>query len=444
MRSSLLDVLGEDYITTARAKGVREKCVLRRHAVRNALLPTITLIALSFGFVLGGAITIEYVFGYKGSGGSRYDALAGSDYPLLQGVFLFASAAVILFNLIADLIYGYFDPRVREACMQTPPITPGGDPHALRRRVAGVAAGGPEPPADQASAPAPGAQAVLEARTARTRWAWPGLAILIFFIGMALVRGVLREPRPRPTLVHRRRAALTRRPRWSIRSAPTTLGVSVLLVDHRGLEDLVAGRASRPSVITMLDRGRWWASSPATAAGAVDTGPHALHRLRSGDPLARARDRRSPSILGPSLITIIIVIGFTSWPSTARLVRAQVLSVRERPYVERARALGRGDWHMIARHVLPNVMPVILANTVLIVAIAILSETALSFLGLGDPVQHLVGHDPRAGVRGRGHHAAGTGGGSCRPASASCCVVLAFTMIGFALDEIINPKLRDR
>ena len=115
MRSSLLDVLGEDYITTARAKGVREKWVLRRHAVRNALLPTITLIALSFGFVLGGAITIEYVFGYKGLGGLTYDALQARDYPLLQGVFLIASAIVILFNLIADLIYGYFDPRVREA-----------------------------------------------------------------------------------------------------------------------------------------------------------------------------------------------------------------------------------------------------------------------------------------------------------------------------------------
>lgn len=115
MRSSLLDVMGEDYIQTARAKGVREKYVLRRHAVRNALLPTITLIALSFGFVLGGAITVEVVFGYKGLGGLTFDALQAQDYPVLQGIFLFASAAVIIANLIADLIYGYFDPRVKEA-----------------------------------------------------------------------------------------------------------------------------------------------------------------------------------------------------------------------------------------------------------------------------------------------------------------------------------------
>jgi peptide/nickel transport system permease protein len=115
MRSSLLDVLGEDYIQTARAKGVREKNVLNKHAVRNALLPTITLIALSFGFVLGGAITVEVVFSYKGLGGLTYDALQAQDYPLLQVCFLCASAAVIFMNLAADLIYGYFDPRVREA-----------------------------------------------------------------------------------------------------------------------------------------------------------------------------------------------------------------------------------------------------------------------------------------------------------------------------------------
>jgi peptide/nickel transport system permease protein len=115
MRSSLLDVLGEDFIQTARAKGVRERMVLNKHAVRNALLPTISLVALSFGFVLGGAITVEVVFSYKGLGGLTYEALQSQDFPLLQAIFLFASFAVIFLNLVADLIYGYFDPRVREA-----------------------------------------------------------------------------------------------------------------------------------------------------------------------------------------------------------------------------------------------------------------------------------------------------------------------------------------
>ncbi|MDH5313464.1 MAG: ABC transporter permease, partial [Actinomycetota bacterium] len=91
------------------------------------------------------------------------------------------------------------------------------------------------------------------------------------------------------------------------------------------------------------------------------------------------------SLLGPSLFNIIMVIGITSWAGTARLVRAQALSVRERPYVERSNALGASNWHMITRHILPNVFPVIFANTVLTVALSILSETTLALLGLGDP-----------------------------------------------------------
>ena len=115
MRSSLLDVLGEDYITTARAKGVLERNVLNRHAVRNALLPTVTLIALSFGYVIGGAITVEVVFSYQGLGLLTYTAILAKDYWLLQGLFLFFSAAVIGLNLVSDLVYAYRDPRVREA-----------------------------------------------------------------------------------------------------------------------------------------------------------------------------------------------------------------------------------------------------------------------------------------------------------------------------------------
>ena len=115
MRSSLLDVLGEDYITLARAKGVREKYVLRHHAVRNALLPTVTLIALSFGFILGGVITVEIVFSYPGVGLLSYHALQNRDFPILQATFLFAAIGVMVANLIADLTYSYLDPRVRRA-----------------------------------------------------------------------------------------------------------------------------------------------------------------------------------------------------------------------------------------------------------------------------------------------------------------------------------------
>ena len=115
MRSSLLDTVNEDYITTARAKGVPDRLVRRRHAVPNAFLPTFTLIFLSFGYVLGGAIVIAVVFSWPGLGQLTYDAINQLDYPVIQAIFLLTSAMVIAFNLAADLTYGFLDPRVRHA-----------------------------------------------------------------------------------------------------------------------------------------------------------------------------------------------------------------------------------------------------------------------------------------------------------------------------------------
>jgi peptide/nickel transport system permease protein len=113
MRSALLDEMGEDYLQTARAKGLRDVLVRRRHATRNALLPVTTLVALNLGFVVSGAITIETVFSIPGLGLLTTDALKIPDYPLLQGLFLFISAAVIVANLVANLLYAWLDPRVR-------------------------------------------------------------------------------------------------------------------------------------------------------------------------------------------------------------------------------------------------------------------------------------------------------------------------------------------
>jgi peptide/nickel transport system permease protein len=113
MRSSLLDTMREDYLVLARAKGLRDVLVRNRHAVPNALLPVVALMAINFGFVLSGAIAVETIFSWPGLGLASYEALKGPDLPMLQGMFLVFSAAVILFNLIADLLYGYLDPRVR-------------------------------------------------------------------------------------------------------------------------------------------------------------------------------------------------------------------------------------------------------------------------------------------------------------------------------------------
>jgi peptide/nickel transport system permease protein len=115
MRNSLIDVKNDDYVQTARAKGVRDKQVLWNHVVPNAMLPTLTLTLLSLGFVFSGAITVEYVFSWPGLGWLTVQAIDANDYALLQGLFLLFSAAVIVANLLADLLYSYLDPRVRAA-----------------------------------------------------------------------------------------------------------------------------------------------------------------------------------------------------------------------------------------------------------------------------------------------------------------------------------------
>jgi len=146
--------------------------------------------------------------------------------------------------------------------------------------------------------------------------------------------------------------------------------------------------------------------------------------------------------LGPSLHVIIFVIGITSWPGTARIIRAQALAVETRPYLERSRALGAGHWHQMAKHVLPNVMPLLLANTILTVAGTILSETTLSFLGLGDPTRASWGEMLNSAFT------SGVGTGNAlwliAPGVAIIGVVMAFTLVGHTLEAVLNPKLRER
>lgn len=145
-------------------------------------------------------------------------------------------------------------------------------------------------------------------------------------------------------------------------------------------------------------------------------------------------------LLDPSLGVLVAVIGLTSWAGTGRIVRAQVMTLRERAFVERARALGAGDLYIIRTHVLPNTLPLIFANTVLIIAVAILSEAALSFLGLGDPSRISWG-SMLENAFGSGAPSAGAWWYVIPPGLCITVLVLAVTLIGFLYEEIINPRL---
>jgi peptide/nickel transport system permease protein len=149
------------------------------------------------------------------------------------------------------------------------------------------------------------------------------------------------------------------------------------------------------------------------------------------------------SLLGQSLWVIAFVIGITTWPGTARVVRAQVLTLKERTYIERARSLGASNWHLIKRHILPNVFPLIFANTILVVAVAILTETTLSCLGLGDPLSVSWGTMLEFAFE-EGAISLGAWWYLVPPGVCIVLVVLAFTMCGYAMDEVLDPRLRER
>jgi peptide/nickel transport system permease protein len=140
-----------------------------------------------------------------------------------------------------------------------------------------------------------------------------------------------------------------------------------------------------------------------------------------------------------TLLVIVVVIGITSWASTARIIRSQTLSVRERMFVDRARVIGGGRAHIMRRHVLPNVMNLIVANTVLTFAAAIFTETTLAFIGLGDPFSpswgQLLNNAQESGAPGLGAWWM-----IAPPAFCVVVVILAFTLVGNALDDVLNPK----
>jgi peptide/nickel transport system permease protein len=148
-------------------------------------------------------------------------------------------------------------------------------------------------------------------------------------------------------------------------------------------------------------------------------------------------------LLDPSLGVLIAVIGLTSWAGTGRIVRAQVMTLRERAFVERARALGASDWYIIRTHVLPNTLPLIFANTVLIVAVAILSEAALAFLGLGDPTRISWG-TMLENAFSSGAPSAGAWWYVIPPGLCITLLVLSVSILGYLFEEYVNPRLREQ
>ena len=408
-RSSLLDVMGEDYLTVARAKGLRDVVVRNRHAVPNALLPVVTLTAINFGFVLSGAIAVEAVYSWPGLGKATADAIRGPDLPMLQALV----------------------PRVQRGGDR---LQPHRRPHLQLARPEG---GGDYEQSRHAASTGYRGQSVdavpqLEGRDDRARGP---AGVRPHGIGRAAAR---RCQRVEPGVCPCRRATRNGAPRaefpplgtdyirrsvwaqfvWGSRvSLFVGLAATVLTILIGSVVGIVAGFVGGRLDAVLMRITEWFLVIPFLPLAIV---------------LA--------SVLGRNVWNIIFVIGITSWPSTARLVRAQVLTVKQRLFVDRARSLGASGSHIVNHHILPNVMGLILANATLAVPISILTETTLAFLGLGDP---------SAASWGKTLEEAFVNGAISRnawwyfvPAGLGILVVvLAFTLIGRTLEEIANPRL---
>ncbi len=420
MRASIIEERSQDYLQTARAKGLMDSMVRRRHAVPNALLPTMTLVVPQPRLRRRRRDHHRVRLLHRRARVAHRRRPARPGHPAAAG----AVPAVLRRRHLRQ-------PRRRPALRLLRPAGAHMSADAVAR----------DPAAAELSA-----RAIVRARRsaalkrftsafARNRTGMLGLAVLVIFAVLAITAPICfpaapsRSPRPPASRSSRRRG--------TTRSAPTTPAAAC----SRSSSGARASRCSSGSRATVLSMviGTTVGIAPATSAAgsaAPSTGVTDWFLVIPYLPLAIVL----ATVLGRSLFVIIIVIGVTSWPGTARLIRAQTLSVEGRPYLERSKALGAGNVHQMTQHVLPNVMPLVLANTTLAVSISILSETTLSLPRPRRPHRGVVGLDPRAGASPPAPSRRARGGTSAPPGVCVVLVVLAFNLIGRAVEDILDPR----
>jgi ABC-type dipeptide/oligopeptide/nickel transport system permease component len=458
VRSVFADVLGEDYILTAKAKGLGTFRIIRDHAFKNAMLPMVTMVALSLASLVGGSIEVEAVFSWPGVGRLAYEAIYNLDYPVMQGVFLLFSISVITANFLADLLYSVLDPRVRLERTSSPSVrsrsrgslarwvqTLPNLPRAFRSALMGVPQillGWARGFFDFRRALPDLAQratgTLLEAssRFRRKPMAMVGLAMLLATMLVGLFAPLLAPYDPKQAVDVTPESIL----------APPSYE-HLLGTDDRGkdvLSQLIYG--TRISLLVGF-AGAFMSMFIGTSVGILA----GYYGGRIDNLLMRLVDFLMViptlplmlvviSVWGRGLDKIILVIGLLYWTYTARLVRSQVLSIKERQFITRARAIGASGLRIVVRHILPQVIPLVVAQGVLSVSNAIISEAVLSFLGLGDPVEiswgTMLNFAFARAVSRRGWWFL------LPPGFAIVWVSLSVILIGTAIEEIVNPKLR--
>jgi ABC-type dipeptide/oligopeptide/nickel transport system permease subunit len=466
MRSSIIEVLSEDYILAAKAKGLNNLQILRDHALKNAMLPMITLLALSLAFTVGGAIQIETVFSWPGIGRLIFDSVGKQDYPVLQGAFLLIAVSVIVANFLADVFYTLLDPRVKMETSQAGTQVDLGRiflklPQSLlafAKRIPGffsTLGGVPRRIPAVFGHSTEGIKRIPRAigltigglwkagRTAlqtfkRRPMSMVGLLMLTSMILIAIFAPLVAPYSPEELATIR----VTAKDILTPPDAEHLLGTDDAGKDV--LSQLIYG--ARISIIVGFS-----ASFMSLIIGTVVGMVAGYFGGRLDALLMRLVDFLMViptlplmmviiSFWGRGLDKIILVIGLLYWTYMARLVRSQVLSIKERHYVLRAKALGASNFRIILRHIFPQVLPLIIAQGVLDTSSAIIAESSLAFLGLGDPTQISWGMMLNfAFARAISKEAWWF---LLPPGFTIVWVSLSLVLIGTALEEIFNPRLK--
>jgi ABC-type dipeptide/oligopeptide/nickel transport system permease subunit len=466
MRSSVVEVLSEDYILTAKAKGLNNFQILRDHALRNAMLPLVTLLTLSLAYTVGGAIQVETVFSWPGIGRLIFDSVSKQDYPVLQGAFLLIAVSVIGANFLADMLYSMLDPRV------------------------------------ELDKPAPGTEAGFWKTLINIPKYFLTLIIFVLSIPIALWNIFRKMPEivtsfltwigriPSRFLKRMDRFQGSTKMAWQTfkRKPMALVGLGMLvfaifiavfapLLVPYSQEELATIKVTVEDILAPPDAEH--------LLGTDDAGKDVLSQLIYGarislivgfsasvmsliigsivGMMAGYFGGRVDTILmrlvdflmviptlplmlviitfwGRGLDKIILVIGLLYWTYMARLVRSQVISIKERHYVLRAKALGASDFRIVFRHIFPQVVPLIIAQGVLDTSTAIIAESSLAFLGLGDPTQVSWGMMLNfAFARAISSEAWWF---LLPPGFSIVLVSLSLILIGTALEEIFNPRLK--
>ena len=457
MRSSIVEVLSEDYILAAKAKGLNNFQILRDHALKNAMLPMVTLLALSLGYTVGGAIQVETVFSWPGIGRLIFDSVVKQDYPVLQGAFLLLAISVIGANFLADLIYSLLDPRVQlESPLQASrqqkvllniisairkiPLAIRNLPVNFQVRIKKWSIGLKAFWTHMERIPAliVNGLSVFWKTLKRKPMALFGLIMLLVIVILAIFApAIVPFTEEEMSTLKVTAGDILAPPDANHLLGRDDAGKDVLsqLIYGARISLIVGFSASFMSLII----GTIVGMVAGYFGGRIDN-----FLMRLVDILMVIPTLPLMLVIitfwGRGLDKIILVIGLLYWTYMARLVRSQVISIKERHYILRAKALGASDLRIITRHIFPQVVPLIIAQGVLDTSTAIIAESSLAFLGLGDPTK--VSWGMMLNFAFARAISAEAWWFLLPPGFSIVWVSLSLVLIGTALEEVFNPRLK--